>query len=112
MGRQLAPTSRANPPVRRLPPIPPRQQQGNLTARLALLGELHWSLPRPPSEAERALKGRELPEWEAASKQLEGDIRVRRKGHPPEGRRLGSGHFVAVLCCADTVWQESACAGV
>lgn len=60
-----------------LPPHPHPPFQENISSRLALLGELHWSLPRPPSEAERALQHRELPEFEAASRQLEEDVRVR-----------------------------------
>jgi hypothetical protein len=31
------------------------QRQANLGQRLALLQQMHWALPRPPSEAEAAL---------------------------------------------------------
>lgn len=49
--------------------------QTNLAARLSLLAQLHWSLPRPPSHAERSFKESELPGFERGTRQLEGDIK-------------------------------------
>jgi hypothetical protein len=47
-----------------------RDVQHNLDERLRLLASLHWSVPRPLSDAELSL-GRQLDRWEAAAREAE-----------------------------------------
>lgn len=68
----------------------PRCLQENLGQRLRLLAELHWSLPRPPSQAEQRFAAEQLPAFEAAAEALEGDARALRARVASLQRKLRS----------------------
>lgn len=64
--------------------------QANLADRLRLLAELHWSLPRPPSAAERRFQEEELPSLEAAAAALETEVKSLAGRSATVARRLRS----------------------
>ncbi|KAL4436121.1 hypothetical protein ABPG77_005569 [Micractinium sp. CCAP 211/92] len=66
------------------------QFQENLGERLRLLAELHWSLPRPPSQAEQRFAAEQLPAFEAAAAALEEDARALRARFAALQRKLRS----------------------
>lgn len=68
----------------------PLASQDNLSERLSLLAELHWSLPRPPSRAEQRFAQEQLPAFEAAAAALQDDARALRARVSTLQRKLRS----------------------
>lgn len=74
--------------------------QENLSERLRLLAELHWSLPHPPSRAEQLFAHEQLPAFEAAAAALQDDARALRARVSTLQRKLRSMGDVAAGAAA------------